>query len=470
MAVEEQYKGYYDSIMVGKSYIDLRLSVQTCIADFLAQTFFGKDFSRVIYTNPEYAFRKRIERQANGIQGENIFLTDLKLPFCSFNLNGAPQIIKSVSASEWRGYYDETIEHRMHFINTLQKCTVQFYFNRSDDATVAFDIAQRESLSEYPIRYIQEVFWRNTTLQIPIWLTLKNLKAGNESFNESEWLERNHMFAITFDLEVEVARLHIHKGLNAVQLPFKWHATGNPDTWEDGEPAYYVQKCVLMWANKAMGIDISCPEEPTKEAEEVYEALIKNPQLAPADQMTLKQIQSVLPNEYTAEIVEGYFKDTTKIAFNRLAYVPEKTTIDEKGEVTAWIDFIVKPSTYQYWDYTEVVVPSRSKGTIKVKNCKDKYVQIDGLHPNSKYYIWFIAHDIEGNFATIPLEFTTPVWEKETVPSISSADAPLSELIDTVEVVKETKEAVDKEIQTTGENKTINPTEVKLRGLIGLEL
>lgn len=450
MSREEQYLGYYNDILQGHSYIDTRLSIQTAVADFLAQTFFGKDFSRVIYTNPEYAFRKRIERLAHGID-ENIFISNLELPFCSFNLSTSTETIKTAAASEWAGYYDETIDQRMHFINVLQKCNVQMFFNRSDDATVAFEIAQTEALAEAPIRYIQEVFWRNTTIEYPIWITVKKVLTGPDAFNESKWLEQNHMFAVTLELEIEIARIHIHRGLNAVQLPFKWHSTGNPDTWTNEDVSYYTQKCVVMWANRALGIDITLPDEPTKEATEINEALIKSTNLEPCNAFTIQQIQSIIPNRATAEMVEGYFRDNVKINFNRLAYVPEKSTIDDSGEVTAWLDFIVKPSTYKYWDYTEIYVPSRSGGPIQVKNCKDKYVKIDGLHPNSKYTIYLIAHDIEGNFNTIPLDITTPVWKKETLPTVKEDTNP-SDLIPVIN------------------DETEKPVKVVAHGLIGLEL
>lgn len=451
MAREEQHLSYYNNILTGKSYIDNRLSIQTAVADFLAQTFFGKDFKRVIYTNPEYAFRKRIESLAHGID-ENIFISSLELPFCSFYLDGQPEITKTMSASEWAGYYDESLDQQIHFFNTLQKCTVQFFFDRSDDATVAFEIAQTESLAGYPIRYIQDVFWRNKTIQIPVWITVKKVNAGNSSFNESEWLTKSHMFAMTLDLEIEVARVHIHRGKNAVQLPFKWHSTGNVDNWEDNEIEYYTQKCILMWANKAWNFDISLPEEPTQEVLNVTK-LLTDQNLKEVDKQTALQIQSIVPNNATIEMVEGYFKSPVRIQFNRLLYNKEKTTIDEKGEVTAWIDIIVKPSTYQYWDYTEVYIPSRKGSAITVKNCRDTFVKIDGLHPNSTYTCYFIAHDINGDFSTITLDFTTPVWENEVLPNVNSENPKPEELTATIEKKEEAK-----------------PTIIRAKGLIGLDL
>lgn len=451
MSREEQYKGFYDEIFQGKSYIDNRLNIQTSVTDFLVNVFFGQDFSRVVYTNPEFAFRKRIEALAKGVE-DKIFFANLDLPFCNFWFSGQPKIIKTMSASEWNGYMDEDIGHQIHFFSTVQDVSVQFYFNRSDDATLAFELAQQESLAAYPVRYINDIYWRNKTLQVPVWITVKEITAGNDSFNESEWLKKNNMYALTLKLEVETVRVHIHYGKKFVQLPYKWHATGNIDTWKDGDTEYFTQKCILMWAEKAWHMDVCSPKEPTKEVKDIAPQFADLP-LELCDEETLKQIQSVMPNNATAEMVQGYFKNPVRILFNRLKFNEPKTTITEEGEVLAWFDVVVKPSTYQYWDYTDVYVPSRQKGEkLVIKNCKDNHVVIDGLHPNSTYTVYFIAHDIDGNFNTIPVEFTTPVWSKETLPVVDPVN-PEPEQLTNIE--KKESEA---------------PTIIRGRGLIGLEL
>lgn len=452
---EEEHRGYYDSILRGKSFIDIRLSIQTAVQDFLVQTFFGKDFNRVVYTNPEYAFRKRIEVLSNGIENENIFINNLQLPFCNYWLSSSPKIEKTAAASEWNGYYDDSIGFDMHFYNTLQNCKVQFYFDRSDDATVAFEIAQTESLAGTPIYYQQEVLWRNKPLKIPIFIKIKDIKVGNEEFDESAWLENNHLFAMTMELEIECARLHIHRGLNAVQLPFKWHNAENLDTWKDGDQEYYAQKCILIWSEKVLGFDNKVSDDTVDNNEELDETvkLLQDKELEPIDKPTLKQIQSFVPNNATVDMVRGFFQEGVRIDFNRLSYNAAKTTIDEKGEVSAWIDIVVKPATYKYWDYTDIYIPSREEGKITIKNCKDKYVIVDGLHPNSQYTAYLIAHDINGNYNTIPLTFTTPIWKKETLPNVSNKDPKPEELTTTIENKKQ-------------DDFTI----IHGKGLIGLEL
>ena len=456
MAREEQWHAYYDEILQGRSYIDTTLSIQTCVADFLANTFFGKDFSRVIYTNPEYAFRRRVEMLAHGVN-ENIFITNLDLPFCSFHLTSSPRVTKVMTASEWSGYYDASIHSRVHFRNTLQDVKVQFYFSRIDDASVAFDIAQVEQLGGYPIRYQQMVYWRNKSIPLPVWITVKDIKVGNESFNETDRLTTNGMFGMTLDLEIETARIHINRGLNGVQLPFKWRTTGNVDKWSednDTDVVYYTQKCILDWAQAAMDVEcVPSTQTRTVEAEAAVTEMIE-PALKPVDDRTWLQIQSIIPNRETAEMVEGAFKSPTRITFNKLQYNPDKTEITEQGEVKACIDVIVKPSTYQYWDYTDVYVPSRrDRGQLRIKNCKDDHIIIDGLHPNSDYTIYFIAHDINGNFNTILLDITTPVWDKEDLPAVDATDPQPGQLVTTIQNTDPTK-----------------PKKIKAKGLIGLEL
>lgn len=449
MAQEEQHLGYYDSILQGKSYIDDRTQIQFTILSYISTVFFGQDLSRVVYTNPEYAFRKRLEGLGKGIDMENLSLTNLQLPFASFSLTNAPEIIKSVSASEWNGYYIEELGHRLFFSNEVYKSSVQFWFHRSDDAAVAFRIAQSEKHSDYPFKAIQTVYWRNKELQIPVFITIRNITAGNENFNETEWLNKNHIFAMKLELEIETASIHIHRGLQAIQLPYKWRATGPQDTWKDGDKEYFTQKCILMWSEKAWNFNNCPPEKPTQEALDVAD-LVKDVQLKKADEKTIKQIQSVVPNGATVELVEGYFRDLNKISFNRLMYNKDKTTIDEKGEVTAWIDFVLKPSSFEFWESTKVFIPSRKNGeVVYIKSCKDKFVQLDGLHPNSTYKVYFVSRDIEGNFNTVTLDFTTPSWEKEVLPDFTS---------------KEPDGIVAPQAPSN------EPKVIQARGLIGLEL
>lgn len=429
MAIEQEERGYYNKIATSKNYIDMTRSLQVAAWDYISKVFFGGDYKRVLYTNPEYAFRKRIEYLAKGIDGD-IYVNNLNLPFASFYSTGYPKIIKSVSASMWHGYYDEIMDQRFHFYGINQTFNVQFYFYRSDDLRIAHTMALAESHSKAPVRYIEETYWRNKILSLPVFMTIKEIKVGNESFNESQWLTQNHMYAMTLSMEMESVQIHINKGLNAIQLPFKWHNTGIQDTWEDGTKEYYTQKCTLLFANKFLGLNMHTPriyDNPPEPVKIQFEMMAQKP-YRECDERTLKQIASVLPSDATAEMIEGVFTEPVQITYNRLLYNKDKTTIDKKGEVTAWIDTIVKPSTYQYWKEVLVITPTRGRDNpIKIEDCHQDHVLIDGLHPNSNYKIFFIARDINDGMNTIELDFTTPVWEKEPVPGATVEGEGISE-------------------------------------------
>lgn len=415
MSVELFDKGYYNSIQTSKNYIDMRQTVKIAVYDYICNVFFGKDESRIVYSDPKYAFRARLESLAQGIEdSDNIFINNLQLPFGSFYLTSQPKIIKSVSASEWSGYYDRDLEYYLHFYNFTQNCKVQLWYNQSDDMEIARSIANLESHSSTPARYIENIYWRNKTLAIPVFITVKKITCGQEAFTRSEWLSKSQLWPVVLDLEIESTELHINKGLNAVQLPFKWHNTGNVDTWRDDSQEYYTQKSVLSFATSNWNVELKEPEKIGENIKQNVSALT-NLNLEDIDDETAKAISKVLPNRNICEMVKGVFVDKTLVKFKKLKYNEEKTTIDNKtGEVTVYIDTLIHPSSYQYWKSCKIVVPGRSeKDTLYLKTCKTQFIQIDKLHPNSKYTIYFITEDLGGNFNTVPLEFTTPKWSKE---------------------------------------------------------
>lgn len=457
MGIEQTYKSYYDSIIAGKSYMDTRASVRYAISDYLAHLFFGIDFTRVIYTNPEYAFRKRLETLANGIETINggIQYTDLQLPFASYNFISEPKIIKSVSASEWVGYYDETLEDYLHFMNVEMQAKVQLFFYGANDLAVAHRIALTESHSKFPVKYLQDIYWRNKTLKLPVFITIDNIKTSNDfGKNETQWLSENHMQAMVLTLKIETCQCHVHRGLNAVPLPYKWKETTiNKDTWEDGQPEYYTQKAVLAFTEKLLGFKNCYTPEATLNEVAIRQAeLLSGLQYKDCDEKTFKQIASVIPSTMAVEMLEGLFNQPVQVQFNRLKYNADKTVVDPKtGKVDVYIDFITKPATNQYWYRTDIIIPGHQ--AIYVTDCHVNHVILPDMFPNSEYEVMFVARDINGGFNTIPLKFTTPIWENETLP-----------------LATETGNAEDLNNHQINESEGLpEPQSVPLNGLIGMD-
>lgn len=411
MGVELFEKSYYDEVYRSKNYIDMTTACKVAVNDYISHIFFGGDASRLVYSDPEYAFRDRIESLAKGVDDDSgIFLNNLQLPFASYFLTTKPEIIKSASSSELYGYYLNTHDDYIHFYNTKRQCQVQLWFNNYNDAEAAYRIALTESHSQYPIRYEEKIYWRNRGIGIPVNILIKKITYGLKSFTKSEWLKTSKMFPMLLDLELETAEIHLNKGVGAVQLPYKWRLTGNPDTWTDDSTIYYTTKSVLEFSTRQYNVQFN-PGVDNVIKQQV--SMLKGIKVEGLDDETVEAVSRYLPSPDLCTMVRGTFKENTLVRFQKLAYNEKKTTIDEKGRVTAHIDFRIRQSSYDDWKICQVVVPAHE--TLYIKSCKETELKIPGLYPNSHYTIYFITEDLSGNENTVPLEFTTPVWEKETL-------------------------------------------------------
>ena len=413
MAIEEQKTGYYDSLITSKNYVDSRLSAKVATFNYLDRAFFGEDVSRLVYAEPQYAFRSRLESLAKGIDGENIFVNNLDLPFGSFWVTNPPEIIKSASCSEMLGLYSKELEYYVHFFEVKHKMKAILWFTNFNECEAAYTVALAESHSGNPYRFINNVYWRGKGLGLPNYVYIRKVSMGNQSTTFDKFLSSNHLHSVILDIEVETPQLHINRGINLIQLPIKWASKPYADDWKDGDKEYFTQKCVLEFAHEKWN---AFPIPPKLEQAPVIEAnvsLLAREQLHDLDDETANAIASVIPNRNITEMVEAAFSNKALVRVAKLGFNKEKTTISDKGEVTAYIDFQVHRSTYQYWKKCTVVIPSHPN--IDIENCKQVDFQIPGLHPNSEYTIHILAEDIGGTIDDIPLTFVTPKWEKETL-------------------------------------------------------
>ena len=88
MAQEILINDYYG---IGERFIDPHISTKVALEAFLAKEFFKGDFSRVIYSAQDIVFRRRIELLDSGKDGEQLNVTNLNLPFCSYMQVGDPE-------------------------------------------------------------------------------------------------------------------------------------------------------------------------------------------------------------------------------------------------------------------------------------------------------------------------------------------------------------------------------------------
>lgn len=423
MAVEEVQRGYYDDAK--KKWIDINLSVKCCVSKFLAEVLFKNDYSRVVYAMPDAVFRRRIETLDRGKTGEELLKdkfkpTSLELPFGAFNQSGdweADDRPYAQNASQTvYGIYDRTIYKRLRILPCKSKWKITLYYSRRDDVKQAAQRLYWEQEPKHPARMYCVFNWKGNPVAIPANITIESINTKPE-WEELKFLENQRIYPIEVELTVRSYQVVIPTSEAVVTLPYRWQHLLH----DDDSDIYIAEETVLEFVNERWdNIDVKS-EVDTSNAE--LNAIAKK--FFENSSYTEEQIQQLgksLSNETTYDIIKGFYTETTEVALNTFLYY-EPTSTSTK----AVIKYAVKPADYKYFEEIVFVIPGQEN--IVVKDCKQKEVVIEGLHPSSTYDIVILTKSTTGNITTFNLSFTTKEDPDNPAPTPQKINAKIPGLI-----------------------------------------
>lgn len=423
MAVEEVQRGYYDDAK--KKWIDINLSVKCCVSKFLAEVLFKNDYSRVVYAMPDAVFRRRIETLDRGKTGEELLKdkfkpTSLELPFGAFNQSGdweADDRPYAQNASQTvYGIYDRTIYKRLRILPCKSKWKITLYYSRRDDVKQAAQRLYWEQEPKHPARMYCVFNWKGNPVAIPANITIESINTKPE-WEELKFLENQRIYPIEVELTVRSYQVVIPTSEAVVTLPYRWQHLLH----DDDSDIYITEETVLQFVNERWdNIDVKS-EVDTSNAE--LNAIAKK--FFENSSYTEEQIQQLgksLSNETTYDIIKGFYTETTEVALNTFLYY-EPTSTSTK----AVIKYAVKPADYKYFEEIVFVIPGQEN--IVVKDCKQKEVVIEGLHPSSTYDIVILTKSTTGNITTFNLSFTTKEDPDNPAPTPQKINAKIPGLI-----------------------------------------
>lgn len=423
MAVEEVQRGYYDDAK--KKWIDINLSVKCCVSKFLAEVLFKNDYSRVVYAMPDAVFRRRIETLDRGKTGEELLKdkfkpTSLELPFGAFNQSGdweADDRPYAQNASQTvYGIYDRTIYKRLRILPCKSKWKITLYYSRRDDVKQAAQRLYWEQEPKHPARMYCVFNWKGNPVAIPANITIESINTKPE-WEELKFLENQRIYPIEVELTVRSYQVVIPTSEAVVTLPYRWQHLLH----DDDSDIYITEETVLEFVNERWdNIDVKS-EVDTSNAE--LNAIAKK--FFENSSYTEEQIQQLgksLSNETTYDIIKGFYTETTEVALNTFLYY-EPTSTSTK----AVIKYAVKPADYKYFEEIVFVIPGQEN--IVVKDCKQKEVVIEGLHPSSTYDIVILTKSTTGNITTFNLSFTTKEDPDNPAPTPQKINAKIPGLI-----------------------------------------
>ena len=243
---------------VHNSYIPTYYYVYKFLQGWIADNIFRKDKSRVFMASPEYAFRRRFELTDMSSDFSTLDFSSLRFPFANYwpqNSGWTPdkRLAANTAAQVYLGIYEGAT--RIKSASSIIKIPVLLYFDREDDARLAYEILYFKTFNEH--YYQTEVPYAGSSLHIPVNIEISNV-IFNPEFKETDWLKRNRIFVIKADFDVRSfviqspAQPIYNQSVNQNGYMVDEAGNlildddGNPILYDDGRARYYLVDDVIL--------------------------------------------------------------------------------------------------------------------------------------------------------------------------------------------------------------------------------
>lgn len=402
-------KSYYDSS--SKKFIDIHRSHQASIEWFIAKLLFKDDLKRVVYGTQDNIFRKRIESLDTGKNDTAPLKREsLDLPFAGYFQSGdvepddRPAAVNAGQAVDGIYYPDE--DRTMRSLAVMYHYKVICFFESLENVRIAQQLLFWEKEPKSPIWLYSNVVWRNTVISVPTNLTIESITT-HPDYKETDWLIKNRIFPVEIDITIRSYQLLINNVDKIIQLPIRF--ANYKDLYEEDEESSSIitEEVVLNWAAQKFDLNMNPDDVDTeKEDYKLYSPLFVEKELTVPE---VAESCVKVPNEYTTDVIRGYWQTDTSCVLNAYMYDELKSTPEK-----ARIAFRVKPSTFKYFDRLTLYIPTKEKVT--VTDCHATEAYIDGLYPNSEYKLTLSLHALDGTIANYFIKFKTKNSESNEAP------------------------------------------------------
>lgn len=407
MAEEFIQGNYFNTTNI--KFVDVHRSNKVSIEAWLTKLIFHNDLSRIIYSTPDMAFRKRVESLDHGKDDEAPLKPEmLDLPFASFSMVGDPEPddrYASVNATEAiTGLYYEEEDRLMRRTAVKTKYKVILYFSRLDDVRIAQQLLYWEMIPKHPIWMYNSVKWRNINIDLPTFVTIESINT-NPDYKERDWLTKNRIFPIEVELTSRSYQLGINNVDKIIQLPMRF-ANYKDEFEEDEYIEILTEEVVIEWASKKWNIQLDRTKIDTNDKEyQLYSPYFVHHEMS--DGEIAENV--AIPNKYMTDSVRAYWQEDTTCTLSKYMYDEARSTPD-----TARIAFKVKPSMFKYFDHMELFIPT--KKPVIIDDCHATEAFFPGLYPNSEYKMTLTLYSLDNTIQRYYLSFKTKDSPKNEAP------------------------------------------------------
>ena len=143
---------------IHKSFLNTYYYVYMALEDWIAANVFRNDSSRVFLASDDYVFRRRFELTDMSINFNDLDIASLNFPFANYwplntGWKGADRLAANPAALVYEGIYEG--DTKIKAAASVLEIPVTFYFDREDDARLAYEILYFKTFNEhyYSIEY-----------------------------------------------------------------------------------------------------------------------------------------------------------------------------------------------------------------------------------------------------------------------------------------------------------------------------
>ena len=196
-----QSSGFYNHDF----YANVYYAAQITFERFIAAQLLRGDLSRVQFSSQEFCFRHRLET-LDKTSTEITNISNLNFPFLSYWYDG----FWSYDDRPYANRSDHRIvglpvileQKSMLAIAVKSEFVCTLFLNRDDDARLATELLMWAQ-GPVDIKLVSTVQWKETTIDIPVYLTIDNIQFNKENYNEATWLKTNRIFPIDFKVKLK---------------------------------------------------------------------------------------------------------------------------------------------------------------------------------------------------------------------------------------------------------------------------
>ena len=248
--VEVQARQYY----VHDSYIPVYYYVYEALEKWLANTVFREDRTRVILSSNEFAFRRRFELTDMTRPYKDLEISSLHFPFANYwpmniGWDREERIAANPAPLLYTGLY--TSRSRIRASNANISVPVNFYFDREDDARLAYSKLYFYTFNEFSQE--EKMTFQNEEIGLPVVVSIKSLQF-NPQYNETDWLKQNRIFIVSAIVNLRTYIIAPPEQPLWSQIVTGDDMLSNGETYDDGNSVYDIVHTVETTTSSMSGL------------------------------------------------------------------------------------------------------------------------------------------------------------------------------------------------------------------------